>query len=307
MSDDVPDEAAQLAKALREVFAGTKISVRRYATRTHRNAGAVSRYLNGTRVPPWEFITELFTEVSRETGNTLKPEVVEHLKAAHRKALKSSNRRLHEVQILQDRLEDADLQAQQAGIREKVLLEGLQTREHRISQLESRHVELTSRWERDARERDSLKAELQLASTSQTEELEQLKIEVNQLRQELEEARELSEQAERKCQRLEQQLSEAEERAQAGQEAREASSLEAAQQEAESARNVADKLRRQLHDLLAQQESARASVEETLQRKQEAREEKRAEIAQKFIGRPPRGERRLAHPSHDQERRGINP
>lgn len=257
---DVPEEAAQLAHSLREVFSGLRISVRRYATRTHRNPGAVSRYLNGTRVPPWEFVSQLLTESNKAQGRPLSAEVVEHIRAAHRNALKSSNKRLHEVQELQDQLEDADLRVQQAGMRERVLLEGLQVREQRIAELETRQLELTTRWENELHERDARNHALAVSRDSQADELEQLKFEVEQLRSDLEEAKEASAQAEERCLSLEAQLAEAEARAQSGQEAREASLLEAAQRDAAEAQATAEELRRRLEDM-EQQEKRRSEAE----------------------------------------------
>ncbi|MEG8279241.1 hypothetical protein [Streptomyces sp. AHA2] len=194
-------------------------------------------------------MTELFTEVTKARKVPLQKEVVDHIKTAHRQALASSNRKLHEVQQLQDQLEDADLRVQQAAIREQVLMEGLQLREQRIAQLEVKQLELTARWENETRQREALANELALTEDSYAEELERLKAEVEQLRADLRRAKEESQQAEARCQLLEERLTEAEERASTGQEAREASELEAAQRAVAEARAVADDLRRQLEDI----------------------------------------------------------
>ncbi|MCM2428812.1 hypothetical protein [Streptomyces sp. RKAG337] len=269
LGDEVPQEAAQLAERLREVFAALNISVRRYTTRTHRNAGAVSRYLNGTRVPPWDFITELFIEVAKDRRVPVNAEVVGHIRKSHRRALQTSNKRLYEVQRLQDQLEDADLRVRQAGIREQVLMEGLAAREQRIAQLESKQLELTSRWENDLQEQESHVSELALLQDSAAQELDSLRVEVALLRGELRQAKEASRQAEDRCQTLEQRLAEAEEATQAGQEAREASELEEAQRSAEEAKSVVDELRQQIESMMTENSSASQRVSRPLAEAQE--------------------------------------
>ncbi|THA85496.1 hypothetical protein [Streptomyces sp. A0592] len=251
LGEGVPEDAARLAAALRELFSSLGLSVRRYASRTHRNAGAVSRYLNGTRVPPWDFVTELFIEVAKQKKAPLRQEAMELIKEAHRNALKVSNKRLHEVQTLQDQLEEADARVQQAAIREQVLMEGLQLREQRIAELETRHVELSARRDKEIREREGTVAELAPARETDSDELARLKSEVDQLRVELQRAKESSAAAEERCRALEERLAAAEEQAQAGRDAMESDRLEEAQRSAEEAKALADELRRQLDDLTA--------------------------------------------------------
>ncbi|MEV6805836.1 hypothetical protein [Streptomyces sp. NPDC051129] len=52
LGGDLPEDSRVLAEALRRLFAGLGVSVRRYAARRHRDPGSLSRFLNGTRVPP---------------------------------------------------------------------------------------------------------------------------------------------------------------------------------------------------------------------------------------------------------------
>ncbi|WP_330469346.1 hypothetical protein OG547_35630 (plasmid) [Streptomyces longwoodensis] len=246
------------------MFAALNISVRRYAVRIHRNPGAVSRYLNGTRVPSWDFVMELFTEVAKAKQAPLQKDVIAHIREAHRKALQSSNKRLYEVQRLQDQLEDADLRVQQASIREQVLLEGLHMREQRIAQLETKQVEIAARLQHEFELRESIGAELTRAQESHSQELERLRAEVEQLRGALELAKQASDQAEERCRQLENRLIEAEEKARAGQEAREASELQAAQRAAAEARALADELRQKLDDLQNEVRAPRSTVTERM-------------------------------------------
>ncbi|MFJ2596206.1 helix-turn-helix domain-containing protein [Streptomyces erythrochromogenes] len=286
LGEGVPEDAARLAAALRELFSSLGLSVRRYASRTHRNAGAVSRYLNGTRVPPWDFVTELFIEVAKQKKAPLKQEAMELIKESHRNALRVSNKRLHEVQTLQDQLEEADARVQQAAIREQVLMEGLQLREQRIAELETRHVELSARRDKEIREREGTVAELALARETDSDELARLKSEVDQLRAELQRAKESSAVAEERCRTLEERLAAAEEQARAGHEAMESDKLEEAQRSADEAKALAEELRQQIADLKAAAEPAPPrprNADEYLQ----SLEERAREKAQQLAGRPP--------------------
>ncbi|MFI8450295.1 hypothetical protein [Streptomyces erythrochromogenes] len=286
LGEGVPEDAARLAAALRELFSCLGLSVRRYASRTHRNAGAVSRYLNGTRVPPWDFVTELFIEVAKQKKAPLRQEAMELIKESHRNALKVSNKRLHEVQTLQDQLEEADARVQQAAIREQVLMEGLQVREQRIAELETRHVELSARRDKEIREREGTVAELALARETDSDELTRLKSEVDQLRVELHRAKESSAAAEERCRTLEERLATAEEEAQAGREAMDSDKLEEAQRSAEEAKALADELRQQLDELNARQAAPpprkAAAADEYLR----GLEDRERESAQELAGRP---------------------
>lgn len=59
LGENLPEECRVFAVELRKLFLGLGISVRRYAVRRHRDPSTVSRFLNGTRIPPWEFVFDL--------------------------------------------------------------------------------------------------------------------------------------------------------------------------------------------------------------------------------------------------------
>lgn len=62
---DLPAARRHLAEALRDTFWALDLSVREYAGRQALSASSVTRYLNGTIVPPWGFIDDLLHEVSQ--------------------------------------------------------------------------------------------------------------------------------------------------------------------------------------------------------------------------------------------------
>lgn len=255
LSDEVPREAALLAERLREVFKALNVSVRRYATRTNRNAGAVSRYLNGTRVAPWDFITELLTEVARAKSRPVQTEVFEHIRTAHREALKATNKKLFELQEIQDQLEAADFRSQQAELRERVLTEALYARERRIAELETKQLEMSEHWKRDVKSREAEISKLSASHNANSEELARLKSEVERLRIELNDAKEESHRAEERCRSLEKRLEKAEESAQVGQEAKDASELEAARRATAEISSLLDATREELAALLSERDA----------------------------------------------------
>jgi chromosomal replication initiator protein DnaA len=200
------------ADALRRVFEGLKISVRRYAVRRHRDAGSVSRFLNGTRIPPWDFVSDLMNDVAEEQGAAPTPEAMELLRQLHRKALATSGSPAHKLQLLEDQLADADREARRSAVREKALTDALLDAQHRAADLEVQIGQLHAHHDRDHAE---TRGTLQLYEgqlTDLREERRALLEQVDFLEEELREAHTLRLLAEEKCEALERQLDVAENR-----------------------------------------------------------------------------------------------
>ncbi|MGW3934567.1 ATP/GTP-binding protein [Streptomyces phaeochromogenes] len=145
LKDGLPPEKRALAEDLRSVFLALGISVRRYAARRHLDASSVTRYLSGARVPPWDFVAGVIADV-QEAKAPLTCEAEMALRDLHRAALKS-NRRSSEVQVLQDKLEDADEETRRIKTRERALEEALQDRETRLAEVRGRSRKLEVRLE----------------------------------------------------------------------------------------------------------------------------------------------------------------
>ncbi|EFL19920.1 two-component system response regulator [Streptomyces sp. C] len=86
LGDGLTQESRALAVALRELFDGLCVSVRRYAARRTRDPGTFSRYLSGTRVPPWEVVMDLFTDLAEQRGVSPTAEAIEMVRGLHRAA-----------------------------------------------------------------------------------------------------------------------------------------------------------------------------------------------------------------------------
>ncbi|WP_329364336.1 hypothetical protein [Streptomyces sp. NBC_01483] len=166
LSEEVPPEARDLATSLRVLFDGLKISVRRYAARRSRDAGAVSRYLNGSRLPPWEFILELARDVAAQRGESIKSETLEFLRRQHHAALEAQGNPASVLKLTQHQLAETDRKAQQSAIQVQVLTDALQDRQALLDDVELqlrqvqhqdalREMEITDLTE----ERDALRAE----------------------------------------------------------------------------------------------------------------------------------------------------
>ncbi|QHC30744.1 ATP/GTP-binding protein [Streptomyces sp. HF10] len=131
LKDGLAPEKRALAEDLRRIFLVLGIGVRRYAARRFVDASSVTRYLNGERVPPWDFIEGLIAHVE-EAKAPLTPEVRTALEELHRAALKS-NPHGSEVQALQDKLAEADEETRRITTRQRALEEALEDRESRLA------------------------------------------------------------------------------------------------------------------------------------------------------------------------------
>ncbi|MFI6546007.1 hypothetical protein ACIBO9_22435 [Streptomyces prunicolor] len=274
LGENLTKEAKDFATELRALFGALHISLRRYAVRHHYDPATVSRYLNGTRIPPWPFVQELLYEVTEHRGARLQQEVFELIRRLHRAALQVSGKRQYVVQILQDQLTEADKEHKKAELREQALLEAVQLRQRRIAELEMEVLEVTSALRNEKAKRSELVIRIEEIGPAE-DELARLRREVDELRDQLSSARQISEESEAKCADLEQRLAEAEEVARAGQEAREREQLEAALREAAEARSLADSLMEELTVLrqAKTEEARRKRTEATEEAKRRAREQ----------------------------------
>ncbi|WP_159043216.1 helix-turn-helix domain-containing protein [Streptomyces sp. NBRC 110028] len=240
-----------MARSLRELFGALGVSLRVFAVRVHYDAGTVSRYLNGTVVPPAEFVDQLLTHAAKATGRASSVEVMAHVHALQRRALQVTNRVGWELQRLRDQLADADRQRQQAEVRAEALSEALLVRQQRIAEMEvdQRQAALSASLERDEREAevDRLRGEHEGLRT----ERDRLREEVARLQAELAQARRQALAAERRCEALEHQLQTEEE--EAAEQAEEPAELRLAY-------DWARQLERELARLRAREKSAAADV-----------------------------------------------
>jgi uncharacterized membrane protein YgdD (TMEM256/DUF423 family) len=202
LAGELSPEARSLASSLRVLFDGLEISVRRYGVRRSRDAGAISRYLNGTRLPPWEFILELVRDVAAQRGESVKAETLELLRNQHRAAAEAQGGSVALLKITQDRLADADRNAQQAAIQLRVLTEAVQDRQVLLDD-----VELQLRQVRQASAVREMEASLLAEErNSLIRERGRLREEVESLTCELRRAWGRTEELEAECSALEQQL-----------------------------------------------------------------------------------------------------
>ncbi|MEU4086466.1 DnaA ATPase domain-containing protein [Streptomyces aureus] len=203
LSDTLEPEAGELAAALRQLFESLGVGVRRYAARRSRDAGAVSRYLNGTRVPTWEFVADLLGDVAEIRG-AVTPAAVELLRRLHQSALAASGTPQHQLQLLELQLADADRAARRSAMRERALEDALLDAQHRIADVELQLRQITaapSNAESDGAvwgHRDEF--------ASLRQERDQLKDQVEDLRAELKDAHLRRVAAEQRCGELEREI-----------------------------------------------------------------------------------------------------
>ncbi|MFD7932922.1 hypothetical protein ACFV4T_00015 [Streptomyces sp. NPDC059755] len=199
LDGELPVGARNLANSLRVLFNGLEISVRRYAVRCSRDAGAISRYLNGSRLPPWEFILDLVRDVATHRGESIKEETLQLLRDQHHAAVEAQGNPASLLRSTQLQLAEADRKSQQSAIQIEVLTRALQDRQTLLGDIE---LQL-----REIRHRDAI-IELRIDRvTEERDELHrqkgQLLSEVEALRGELEWARSRAAELEAECSSLE--------------------------------------------------------------------------------------------------------
>ncbi|WOX26365.1 hypothetical protein [Streptomyces solicathayae] len=138
LGDDLNDASRALAEAMRELFEGLHVSVRRYAVRRHRDPGTFSRYLNGTRLPPWQVINDLFADLAEHRGTAVTTEAVEFVRRLYASAVDAAPSPKRAVEILEQQLADADRASGWSSVRGDVLGDALLDRTERIADLQAR-------------------------------------------------------------------------------------------------------------------------------------------------------------------------
>ncbi|MFF7459137.1 response regulator [Kitasatospora sp. NPDC008115] len=214
MNPDLNEECRAFAEALRSLFAGLRpaVSMRRYSARRHLSPGALSRYLSGQRIPPWQFVQDLLTDVGADRGSVATMETIELLRSLHAAAQRTSASVYHAVQQLQFQLAEADRLSRRSAAHSDVLGEALLDKNHRIADLELRLNQLEIDWARERARAD----EVTIYAGNRDDlllERQALKKEVTRLEGELAEALRRQLAAEARCELLERQLVAAEQQA----------------------------------------------------------------------------------------------
>ncbi|WP_053746349.1 chromosomal replication initiator protein DnaA [Streptomyces sp. NRRL WC-3618] len=207
----LPDESRAFAETLRSLFVGLEVSVRRYAARRNRDAGSISRFLNGTRIPTWEFVHDLLSDVAEQQGSAPTPETTELLRRLHRTALDKSGSAHHRVQVLEDQLADADRETVHSKALVRALENALVDAQHRAADLERQMGQLRVYEERKAAETDRALQVYEDQLAGLRRERQSLVDQVDALGEQLKDAHGRRIQAEQRCEELERQLVAAEE------------------------------------------------------------------------------------------------
>ncbi|WP_413102285.1 response regulator [Streptomyces sp. Inha503] len=205
LGENLPEECRAFAVELRKLFLGLEVSVRRYAVRRHRDPSTISRFLNGTRIPPWEFVFDLFTDLAERRGVAPTPAAIELVRELHRAAVRTSRSPGHAMEILQIQLADADRDARVSMAHQDVLGEALLDLKHRIADLEVRLNQAEAAWATERARADALERDIP-DREELIKERDLLQQEVRRLTEELDEVRLRGRLAEERCLVLERQL-----------------------------------------------------------------------------------------------------
>ncbi|MEU6665645.1 response regulator [Streptomyces sp. NPDC046727] len=205
LGNDLPEAARALAQALRELFEGLDISVRRYAARRQWDPGTLSRYLNGNRIPPWKAVQELLADLGEHRGAVVTPDAVEMVRELYRAAVDCGSSQHHAMEVIEEQLADADRRSRRSSVQGDVLGDALLERTNRIHDLEVRLSQLEADWKAERGRADELAAAHPNASQL-LEERDLLQQQVTRLGAELQSMRDERAAAEERCRLLERQL-----------------------------------------------------------------------------------------------------
>ncbi|MCC2276190.1 tetratricopeptide repeat protein [Streptomyces sp. ET3-23] len=157
LKEGLAPEKQALAEDLRRVFLTLGVSVRRYAVRRYLSPSTVTRYLNGERIPPWDFVAGVIADL-QEAHAPLTPEAAAVLRELHQDAVKT-NQHSSEAQMLQAKLAEADEETRRITTRQRALREALRDRENRLASVRGRCRNLETQFEE---QRLAHRAEVQL-------------------------------------------------------------------------------------------------------------------------------------------------
>ncbi|MEU1086307.1 two-component system response regulator [Streptomyces sp. NPDC005576] len=205
LGQDLTQESRALAEALRKLFEGLEVSVRRYAARRQRDPGTFSRYLNGTRLPPWAVILDLFTDLAEHRGATVTAATIDFVRDLYGSAVDAGSSPKLAVQIIEQQLADADRVSRRSSVRGDVLGDALLDRATRIADLEVRLNQMEATLVAE-RERAGQLASAHSDASELLEERNALRQEVARLRTQLAAAQEQQADADARCDLLERQL-----------------------------------------------------------------------------------------------------
>ncbi|MET8630742.1 PAS domain S-box protein [Kitasatospora sp. NPDC004669] len=202
-------EVEAFADFLTQLFTTLATSLTRYAARVKRDKGSVSRYLNGRRIAPEDFVEELLIQVAEFTGNPVTDDVRVQAYQLRLEALRVRNPTQHELEQLRESLGAAERELQRANVRERALLEAVVVAQERATQAEQRYRQLESDWATVRYTSGSAELDIYTPPEGADElrsEIRDLKTELEALRSELSRAQALKLTAEEQCVQLESRL-----------------------------------------------------------------------------------------------------
>jgi transcriptional regulator with XRE-family HTH domain len=202
ISEGVAAEIREFAETLRVLFGALGVSLNRLAALLHSDAGTVSRYLSGKRIPPPDFIDGLCKAVYDTKGSLVTAEVQELVHEQFLTALREYNPARYEVQRLTDLLRAAAQEKQQFQITAAALEEAIASRNEKIYALELEGRQLRLAWARaEGRLEEEQEQRMRLQET-----IDSLYTQVSYLKQQLLSAQRRAAEAEGHCRELEARL-----------------------------------------------------------------------------------------------------
>lgn len=136
LNPDLEPDVRTFVQHVRDLFALTEMSVRRYAALHKYDPGTISRYLNGVRLPSTQFLDSLQQEVASRGGAPVTEQVQEQTHTLYLAALRARSPSTYELQRAIDKARACELALRESELMVAALKEAVATRESRLHETE---------------------------------------------------------------------------------------------------------------------------------------------------------------------------
>jgi transcriptional regulator with XRE-family HTH domain len=202
---EIPEVVA-LGNALTTLFKDLGIPQSQYAVRIHLDPASVSRFLNGKRMPPKDFIARLITEVERHRGAPLQQGVTEKLEEMRLAALLAWEPERYEMEMLRGSLEETRRDVKRLRQHQEALHLLLDKKEELLAEASREIAQIRNDWVVSKSHSELVLAQVSEHRDELMEERAELLRQIRDLKQNLEDTGRLREDAERRCAELEDKL-----------------------------------------------------------------------------------------------------
>ncbi|MFH8975955.1 helix-turn-helix domain-containing protein [Streptomyces sp. NPDC017890] len=199
-------EVAALATELTMIFNDLGITRQQYAVRTNYDKSYISRFLNGRRVPPQEFIDRLLLEIEKHRQVPVTSHTRDRLKNLRASALRVYDPELFKLETLRSEVDKSRREIRRLLDHQEALELLLERRQRDAQGLRQELMQLESDWIADRVQSEARLLATQGDNQRFSDERTELLQEISRLREELRDTIEQRDLAVQRCAALEEQV-----------------------------------------------------------------------------------------------------